>query len=252
MATAVVEQPVAGSETSNQGGQAPGWLAGLPADLRENETFRQYRTVGDFAKFHLDTAKKLQDAEGRLKDSVPRLKADATPEERNQYYHSLGRPDKPEGYQLEGGDQAKEDILNSWKQDFYELGLTADQAKGLKAKWDARVNAVVDAHNAEIARLNADAESSLKAEWGDKYETNAELVKRLWKGSFAEAEAKEADKLFDALPAALRKPFFKLLFKMAAKTGEDVSAQGSHGAGKESNAGAHMVYDKSNMPPRRK
>ena len=69
MPEVVVDQPVVGSESvvpGDQHVQAPGWLAGLPADLRDNEAFKSYRTVGDFAKAHLDTAAKAKEYEGKI------------------------------------------------------------------------------------------------------------------------------------------------------------------------------------------
>src|SRR5277367_406104 len=224
-----------------------GWRAGLPDDLKAHESLSSYKTVGDFAKAHLETATKLKDAEGRLGNSIPKLGENATPEERNQYFNSLGRPEKPDGYELEGGDKAKEEILNPWKQDFHELGLTASQAKGLKAKWDGRINQIVEAHQARTQREIADASTKLKTELGDKYDASIELASRLWK---KETDT-DFDKAFTGETSANRFTMIRFLLKMAAKTGEDTSSRGAGERGSKA-PGALINYDKSPAPPARR
>lgn len=244
---AVVDQPGAGSETvvpGNQQTQAPGWLAGLPSELRDNEAFKPYKTVGDFAKAHLETATKARDLEGKLKNSIPKLGDNATQEERNQFFNSLGRPEKPDGYELEGGDKDKEAVLAPWKADFHELGLTASQAKGLKAKWDGRINGLIEQHEAKVKAEIAEADGKLKTEWGDKYPANLELVQRFWK---KETDS-EFDKAFASESSANRSSMMRFLFKMAAKTGEDMSQSGTH---QREAATTGNPYPKSVMPPKR-
>jgi hypothetical protein len=248
MAEAVVDQPVTGSETvtpGNQQTQAPGWLAGLPAELRDNETFKPYKTVGDFAKAHIETATKAKELETKLGNTIPKLGENATQEERAQFFNSLGRPEKPEGYELEGGDQEKERVLAPWKQEFHELGLTAAQAKGLKAKWDGRINGLIEQHQAKAKQEIAEASTKLKTEWGDKYDANLELVNRFWK---KETDS-EFDKAFDGESSANRFTMMRFLFKVAAKTGEDTSQAGSQH--RQAAAATGNPYPKSVMPPKR-
>jgi hypothetical protein len=221
-----------------------GWRAGLPDDLKTNEAFTSFKTVGDFAKSHLETAQKLKDVEGKLGTSIAKLGENATQEERDSFYNSLGRPEKPEGYELEGGDKDKEAILNPWKQDFHELGLTAAQAKGLKAKWDGRISQLVEQHKANTAREIAEASTKLKSELGDKYDASVELASRLWK---KETDT-EFEKVFDGESSANRFTMIRFLLKMAAKTGEDTSpaASGFRGVKVPDNP-----YPNSKMPPAR-
>ena len=222
-----------------------GWRAGLPDDLKTNESFTPYKTVGDFAKAHIETATKLRDVEGKLGNSIPKLRENATQEERNQYLTALGRPDKPESYQLEGGDKEKEQALAPWKQDFHELGLTSDQAKGLNAKWDGRISKLVEQHQAQVAQDNAAAAAGLKQEWGDKFDTNRELVSRLWK---KEMDV-DLDKAFEGAPQTILTPVMRFLFKIAAKTGEDNSQRA--GAFRGAEKPSFINYDKSPAPPQR-
>ena len=34
--------------------QTPGWIAGLPDDLKGNDAFKDFKTVGDFGKDYLE------------------------------------------------------------------------------------------------------------------------------------------------------------------------------------------------------
>lgn len=239
---ATLETTTEGTGTGNQPTQAPGWLAGLPADLRENEAFKAHKTVGDFAKVHLETAAKVKTLETKLQSSITKPGENATQEERDQYLNSLGRPEKPDQYEFEVKDDTEKAALQPWAKDFHELGLTKDQAKGLKSKWDARINAVVDQHNAKIQTMNTEAETKLKAEWGDKFTANVELAQRFWK---KETDS-ELDKVFEGATSAQRLQMSRFIFKMAAKTGEDTSLPGSGQRGAAQTQG--LAYPKSNMP----
>ena len=243
MGTAVVEQ-----STGNQQQESLGWRSAISPDLQKDEVLTSYKNVNDLAKVHVETVKKTKDLEAKVGNAIFKPSENATPEERNQFFNSLGRPEKPEGYQLEGGDKAKEEALQPWKQDFHELGLTAAQAKGLKAKWDGRINQIVEAHNAKILQDNAAATATLKTELGDKYDASVELVSRLWK-QWGKTEV-DFDKAFQTETSANRVTMMRFLLNVAAKTGEDTSLRGS-GERKTAPSGKQMVYDKSNMPPAR-
>jgi hypothetical protein len=248
MPEAVVNQPVAGSETGNTGDQqvqSPGWLAGLPAELRDNEAFKPYRTVGDFAKAHLETATKAKEYEAKLTNSIPKLGENATQEEREHYLTSLGRPDKPDGYELDKEDNFTPEGKESWKKEFFELGLPKATARELSARINRRLDALVDKFKADNERQIQEASSKLKAEWGDKYDANTELVSRLWK---KETDV-DFDKAFAGETSANRFTMMRFLYKMAAKTGEDMSSRGSD----QRSATPKSGYDlsKFNLPPAR-
>ena len=85
-----------------EGEGTPGWIAGLPADLQGNETFVQFKTVGDFAKHHLDVAKthtesetKIKDLEGKMGNAVFIPGNNATDEERTTFSRSSDGPTRP-------------------------------------------------------------------------------------------------------------------------------------------------------------
>ena len=205
-----------------------GWRAGLPDDLKQNEAFVPFKTVGDFAKSHLEVSTKAKELEAKLGDSIPKLPDNATAEDRNLYYNALGRPTQASEYEFDGEDKNAPEWTNFWKGEFHGLGLTKDQAKQLSGKWNAQMAAVVKAHNDALAAETTQAEQKLRTELGDKYDTNVELAKRMWQkhgeGDF--------DKAFANAPGTVRFANIRMLLKFAALTGEDVSPQGGNSQAK--------------------
>lgn len=222
-----------------------GWLAGLPADLRDNDAFKPYKTVGDFAKAHLEAADKAKKLEERLEGSVLKLPENATQEERDVYLDELGRPESWEGYKLAGDAQSPPEVQKAWKQKFHELGFTENQAQQLSAFYDQTVNALVDKFKADRTKAIADSATKLKAEFGDKYDANIQLATRLWK-QYADGDL---EKDFAEANSTLQHSVIRYIVKMAAKTGEDTSQTGS--TQRSQATPPRMVYDKSNMPPAR-
>jgi hypothetical protein len=247
---AAVDQPVAGSETAVQGNretQTPGWLAGLPSDLRDNEAFKPFRTVGDFAKSHLEIAKKAKEAEEKLVNSIPKLGENATPEERDRYLNSLGRPEKPDGYELDGEDKNSPEWTGYWRNELHRIGVPKDQAKAISTAFNNQIKQMVDAHNAKILSENEKAATALKAELGDKYDASVVLVSRLWK-QWGKTEV-EFDKAFATESSANRTTMMRFLLNVAAKTGEDLSLRGSVQRAETPKAGYDL--SKFNLPKAR-
>ena len=226
--------------------QSLGWRAGLPDTLKTNEAFVPYKTVGEFAQHHLEVSTKASDLEKKMADYVPKLPDNATDEDRSLYFDALGRPKQPSEYEFDGEDKNAPEWTNQWKQEFHSLGLTKDQAKNLSTKWNAQMQKMVEAHNAQIKNEVTQAETKLKSEWGDKFDTNVELAKRLYQKHLGN----EFDKDFDAGTEKTRLSTIRLLVKFASLTGEDRSPQG----GQSQSGGAKpafISYDKSPAPPKR-
>jgi hypothetical protein len=243
----VLDQPVTETSTGNQPSQTPGWIAGLPDELKAHEEFKSYRTVGDFAKAHLDTAKKAKELEGKLGNSIPKLGENATQEERDRFYNSLGRPEKPDGYKFAGEDKAAPEWTKAYKDAMYRIGVPAAMATQLSEFNNSMINQMVEQHNARILSENAAAAATLKTELGDKYDASVALVSRLWK-QWGGTEV-DFDKAFASETSQNRVTMIRFLLNVAAKTGEDSSLKGS-GMRQQ---GPKPGYDlsKFNLPPAR-
>ena len=236
---AVVTEPVAPAP--------PGWVAGLPDTLKTNEAFTKFKTVGDFANDYLATTTKVSDLEKRVSNSVPKLPDDASPEERSLYFDALGRPKQPSEYEFDGEDKNAPEWTSQWKQKFHSLGLTKTQAKQLSQKWNGTMQAMVEAHNAKIKNEYTAAEAKLKSEWGDKFDTNVELAKRVYQ----KLNLSEFDKDFVSGTDMTRLSTIRLLMKVAAATGEDRSPQGGGSPTGQGSKSPFINYDKSPAPPKK-
>lgn len=221
----------------------PGWIAGLPDTLKTNETFSKFKTVGDFANDYLATTAKASELEKKVSNSVPKLPDDATDEERGLYLDALGRPKQPSEYEFDGEDKNAPEWSSKWKQEFHSEGLTKTQALSLSKKWNAAVQGMVDAHNVSLKNEFTAAEAKLKSEWGDKFEPNVELAKRVYQ----KLNLNEFDKDFASGTDLTRLATIRLLVKVAAATGEDRSPQGgnSHSTAKPA---SFIDYSKSPAP----
>jgi hypothetical protein len=239
------EEPTA-NETASTQTESPGWIAGLPDDLKKNETFKNFKTVGEFAKHHLEVAAKVPELEGKLGDYVPKLPDDATDEERNMYLDALGRPKTSSEYEFEGEDKNAPEWTSYWKQQFHSLGLTKSQAKTLSAQFNTQIQQMVEAHNKALKDEMTAAETKLRSEMGDKFDTNVELAKRMT----VKHLGSEFDKTFANLNGEGRFGVVRLLMKVAELTGEDRSPQaGISQSGTKANS--FISYDKSPAPPRK-
>ncbi len=223
-----------------------GWRAGLPDDLKTNEAFVPFKTVGDFGKSYLELNTKAKTLETKLADAVPKLPDDASDEDKALYYDALGRPKEAKEYELDCEDKNAPEWTILWKGEFHKLGLTKAQGKALSAAWTKVGTDLMTKHQAAQAAELTAAEQKLRTELGDKYDTNVELAKRMYtKQLGAEFDADFAD-----APPKARFGMVKLLLKVASLTGEDRSPQGT-GTQTTKAPTTFINYDKSPKPPRR-
>jgi hypothetical protein len=234
-----VQEPVV------QASESLGWRAGLPDDLKQNEALIPFKTVGEFAKSYLETSTKAKDLEGKIGNYVPKLPDNATDEDRNAYYAALGRPKTPSEYKLPGEDKNASE-WNEWSHGLlYKAGLTQAQAELVGTGWNQMVQQIVEKHNASIQNEIKEADTKLRSEYGDKYETNVELAKRFYQNTLGT----EFDKAFDAGTSVNRSDIIRLLIKVASKTGEDTSPQGGHDV--KSEQSGRYDFSMLHLPPKR-
>lgn len=244
MPEAVVEPQA--TPTPTTGNDSLGWRAGLPDTLKQNEAFVPFKTVGDFAANYLEVSTKANELEKKLADSIPKLPDDASDEDRATFYSALGRPEKASEYEFDGEDKNAPEWTSFWKDQFHGMGLTKDQAKRLSTSFNAQIGNMVKAHNDAIKAESEKAQSELKAKYGDKYDTNVELAKRMWQKHGKE----EFDKVFADGTNTNRYAMIDFLLTMAALTGEDQSPQAGLSRGK-ADVAPGFRYDKSPAPPQR-
>lgn len=226
--------------------ETPAWAAQLPTDLKANPTWTQYKTVGDLGKTHLDLLGKVKDLEGktakmtelegRLQNSVPKLKPDATKEEVQAFFSAL-RPVKAEEYDFPKGEGIDHDpkMIEWARETFFNAGLSKQQASIISEQW----NSFISEFNKKLVQqeqddLKAETEK-FKQELGKEYDKNMELAKRFFKKLMGED-------LTDQTPIN-PVTLLKILVKGGRMLGEDFSPAGTQSGGSVGQTG--MIYDKT-------
>jgi len=230
------------------GVEKPAWIAQLPSDLKDNEAFTAYKTIGDLAKTHLDYAGKVKELDGvkaKLDNYIPKLSKDATDEQRAEFRKAIGVPDKADNYEfLDKDGKPSNTNVSAWaKQAFFKHGVPADVAKGLSNDFDAFLNGIGQAEVQMREKARGEAETKLKAELGDKYDASVEMVRRVWK--------KLSNSKFDAFVNETKigndPRLISFIINIAKLTGEDKSPAGSPTGQAEDKATTVIKYDKT--PP---
>ena len=238
-----------GTGTGAGTGQEGLWRAQLPADLKENATFTPYKTLGDFAKAHLETVGKAADLDGKVvkmteleaKLSGAIFKPDdkATPEQREAYLTALGRPAKPTEYAFPKTEGIERDPkFVEWAQNtFHKIGLSKEMGEQVAAHYDAFALEMANANKVVVEKAKTEAETKLKAELGANYPAAVELTKR-----FLTKHAKPEEMAFlDESGMGNHPAMIRMVVAFAKLTGEDISIQGAGPKGDASKPGMNYT-----------
>lgn len=239
-ATAV--QPTAGGAPINVTAGAPGaaaaapaaasdWTAGLSEDLRGYVMNKGFKEPGAV----VDSYRNFEKLMGVPQDRILKLpeKADDV-DSWNQIYDKLGRPQKPEEYQIPTPANGRKDFTEWAQKTFHKHGLSRTQAEKVVADWNEYVGGV---QTAEVQQHNTNVEAQemeLKKSWGAAYEQNINVAKQAVR-EFG-LDAATIDKLEDAMGYA---GVIKFMQSIGSKIGEDSFV--SSGSGSRSNFSGVMA-----------
>jgi hypothetical protein len=166
------------SQEADQGNQSAPVAAegGLQFDLPAEDRTKLARF-----KSHNDLGKSYLELERKLGASITLPGKNSTAEEREAFHKRLGRPDSPDGYELDSfflpDGVTKADMgEEKFKAQAYELGLSKDQAKALH-KWavDASLEQAKQMKQQQALKKR-DASEALRKEHGLEYEKKLALV----------------------------------------------------------------------------
>lgn len=187
-------------------------------------------------------AKDAADAEA-AKNEPPALKMpgkDATPEEWSAFYASIGRPETPEGYELPVPDGDDGTFAKQMAPVLHKHGVTAEQAKGLAADWNAMQAAAAEqaakAEQDQITAMdskNKAEHAELSNEWGTNATANMEFAKR-GVTQFIEGDQAQQQKVIAAMEKELG---YKATIKFFHGIGKAIGEHDAAGLGQQ-NSGA--------------
>lgn len=148
----------------------PWWASIKEEPVREYMEAKQYANPNEAAIAAYNANKLAKVGE----DAIIAPGKDATPEQWNDFYSKLGRPETPEGYEFkfDEGIKADEDMMNFGKQLFHELGASPEKAQAAADKWNefaaTMQNSAVEAERA----ANTQALDALVDKWEGEEKLN--------------------------------------------------------------------------------
>lgn len=214
------------------GGATP-WYGGFEPDLRGYVETKGFPADSKGLVALADGYRNLEKHFGVPPEQLLKLPKDESDKETwNKIYDRLGRPAKPEEYELPVPAGVDDSYAKFISTAMHELGITKKQAQALAAKQNEFVAAETARQQESYKATIEQQDSALHSKWGEAYDKNIQIAK----GAFAELGIKPeaVDALEQAMGFAGVMEFFH---GIGSKIGEDkfVSANGTAGfAGKMS------------------
>ena len=156
--------------------------------LSEENRAVNVNNVATLSKFKSadELAKSYVNLEGKISQKgviVP--KADASPEEKESYLNAIGRPEAPEGYKIDTIDGLHDSITvtpesqAAFQVEAHKMGFTNEQANQLNSWYLKTVSASAKEYSDAQDKAVNDAETALRAEWKENYDSNKDLVAKM-------------------------------------------------------------------------
>lgn len=150
----------------------PDWRESLSTpELKTDTRLERFKTVDDVAKSWIE-AQTVISKKGLI---LPDEKA--APEEWGKVWNALGRPEKPDGYELvkpelPEGMTYDEEKTKAFAAKAHELGLSKSQLKGLHETWNELAKSEFEKHTAAADDFLKKSVEAIKKEWGSSYDAN--------------------------------------------------------------------------------
>ncbi len=177
---ATVETPVTTTEnvaveTPTETASTP-WYESLSEDYKSNEKLTSFADVNELAKSWTE-AQSLIGRKGIIKPDE-----NSTPEQINEYYTAIGRPENIDGYtaDLPEGFNLDPELHNATKEALFNAGITGDQYGMLMDLYVQDITRLQEGMQSQqeattVAQAN-EWHTELQSEWGNEYQANADVI----------------------------------------------------------------------------
>ena len=173
--SAIIE-PSASTSTPSTPEHPTSWLESLPQDMRADPSLATIKDVPTLAKNYVETKRALGT------EKIPKPQKNWGDKEYSEFYNALGRPENSEKYsqpsvKLDESIPVDKERVKATYDQFYKLGLTDAQAKGIMDYYYTITNNEVKAIREKESSDVASTDAALRKEWGQKYDMNLEIAK---------------------------------------------------------------------------
>jgi hypothetical protein len=165
----------------------------IPTEYRNHPSLAPIKDIPNLVKSFVNA----QEMIGKNKIVVPG--ENAKPEEWNEFFSKLGRPDAPDKYGLKKpsdlpeGFDIEDQLIGQLGQMFHAAGLTQRQAQVLFDKYNSYAKNEFTNATKEAQLRSAEELAALKREWGAAYDAKIDSAKRAIRAFLGESEAKWLD-----------------------------------------------------------
>ena len=153
------------------------WRSNIPEDIRGHKSLDTINDVGALAKSFINAQSMI----GR--EQVPIPGKYATDDDWKAVDARLGRPETPEGYELENniaeGMTDMPEMLDGFRAAAHEVGLRPTQAQGLLNWYNEQMGGQVEVDSGQVDQIRENATMELKREYGPAFDdriSNASAV----------------------------------------------------------------------------
>jgi hypothetical protein len=204
------------------GGPTPKWVGGLSSDFGGPQILSQIPDSDQTATVPVTLIKNYVEGQRAIGGMTAVPKDGDDPAKFEKFYQSIGRPEKPDGYELkpptgtpDGFYNAEE--LSEFQSKAHSLGIPKKAAEALFA-WRAEKDLAV--YNEFTGKADAGYQeniTALKAEWGGNFSANADAANKaaIWAGG------KELAQLLQQAGLVGHPVIAKAFHKIGSVMGED-------------------------------
>lgn len=242
-----------GGGNVDQPSSPPAWTAQLSGELRENQSLTSFQNISEMGKAYLNTRGEVTELQEKLSSAILKPGENATPEDLEAYYASLGRPENAEMYSFKAPEGLPEGAYNAeteaaFKQLAFQNGLTDQQANQLHGWFWQNMQAGMQA----TKERTDTAINQLKGEWKDKFEANAVMANRAFDkfGGNNEDVQKLVNSHVDGVALKDHPVFAKIFYEISKVISDDLLSDGeSHGGRPQSDeAVARQMFPNTKFP----
>jgi hypothetical protein len=170
-----------GGGTGSSGGAPASWLDSLPPEYKSEACLQQIKDIPTLAKSYISSQKMI----GADKVALPGK--NATPEQWNEFYSKVGRPETHDKYgdpdyaKIAPNIQVDKAQLAEVKKTFHGLGLSDAQARGVLEMYYRRVDGELKAKSESTKAMQEASVSELKREYGEKWDAKLQTAQGVLK-----------------------------------------------------------------------